>query len=449
MSRYLLGQRRFLPLFLTQFLGAFNDNVFKNALVILITFQAAACGDSPMLVTVAAGLFILPFFLFSATAGQFADKLDKARMIRFTKLCEIAIMCLGALALFAGNVYALIGVLFLMGSQSALFGPLKYGILPQHLDADHLMGANALIQGSTFIAILAGTIIGGTLVIVPGAGVPATAALIVALALLGWLASRAIPLAPAADPVLRIDLNPVRQTWRVARLAAHDRNLLVAIVGISWFWFVGATFLQLFPGYTCDVLRGGPGVVTLLLCAFTIGIAAGSWLSTKLTGGHVSLAIAPLGAAGMALFALGPVLLAPDVPAEAGLSVAQVAADASNWPVLASFLGLSLFGGLYVVPLFAYVQANSPPEARARIIAATNVLNALFMVLSAVLTIALLAAGISISGVFAAVGVATLCIGAGLLAASPAMRIAFGAFVQRRAPPLPTQRDDAPSTPEA
>lgn len=435
MSRYLLGQRRFLPLFLTQFLGAFNDNVFKNALVILITYQAAACADSPLLVTVAAGLFILPFFLFSASAGQFADKLDKARMIRFTKLCEIAIMTLGAIALFAGSVYALIGVLFLMGSQSALFGPLKYGILPQHLDADHLMGANALIQGSTFVAILAGTIVGGTLVIVPAAGVPATAALILALAVLGWLASRAIPAAPAADPDLRIDLNPARQTWRVARMAAQDRDLLVAIIGISWFWFVGATFLQLFPGYTCDVLGGGPGVVTLLLCAFTVGIAAGSWTSTKLTGGRVSLALAPLGALGMALFALGPVLWPPALPAGAELSVAQVAGTSANWPALISFLGLSLFGGIYVVPLFAYVQANSPPEARARIIAATNVLNALFMVLSAVLTIALVAVGFDVSGVFAAVGVLTALMGIVLLAASPAMRNAFSDFLHRRKAP--------------
>lgn len=436
MSRYLLGERRFLPLFLTQFLGAFNDNVFKNALVILITFQAAACGDSPLLVTVAAGLFILPFFLFSASAGQFADKLDKDRVIRFTKLCEITIMALGALALFAGSLYALIGVLFLMGSQSALFGPLKYGILPQHLHADELMGANALIQGSTFVAILAGTIVGGTLVIAPGVGVPATAALIIAIALLGWLASRAIPRAPAADPGLRIDLNPARQTWRVACMAAQDRDLLVAIIGISWFWFVGATFLQLFPGYTCDVLGGGPAVVTLLLCAFTIGIAAGSWLSTKLTGGRVSLALAPLGALGMALFALIPVLLPPAASTGADLGVMQVAGEPGNWPALGAFVGLSLFGGLYVVPLFAYVQANSPPQARARIIAATNVLNALFMVLSAVLTIVLIAAGFSVSGVFAVTGVLTLLMGGALLAASPAMRTACSAFLRRHTPPL-------------
>ena len=435
MSRALLTRRRFAPLFVTQFLGAFNDNVFKNALVILITFQVATCGESPFLVTVAAGLFIAPFFVFSATAGQLADKYDKARLIRYVKLAEIAIMGLGAAALLAGSVPALITVLALMGAQSALFGPLKYGILPQHLDEDDLMGANALIQGSTFVAILVGTIAGGSLVALPQGGAAAASSLVVLVALAGWLASRGIPDAPAADPRLVLDPNIFRQTWRVAKMAAEQRDVLVAVIGISWFWFVGATFLQLFPAFTCDALGGGPAVVTLLLSAFTVGIALGAWASTRLTGGHVSLALAPLGAAGVCGFALLPALFPPPLPAGAELTVAAVAANAGNWPALASLIGLAVFGGIFVVPMFAYVQAASPPECRARIIAAGNVLNGLFMVLSVVVTLLLLQAGVSVSGVFAFTGVVTLLVGAWMLAASPAMRAAVRARLAGAASP--------------
>ena len=425
MSEHLLTRRRFLPVFLTQFLGAFNDNVFKNALVILITYRAASCGESPFLVTVAAGVFILPFLVFSATAGQFADKMDKAWMIRMVKLAEIAIMVLGATAFLAGSVNGLIGVLFLMGAQSALFGPLKYGILPQHLGDEELMSANALIQGSTFVAILVGTVLGGLLAAMPEVGPAVTAGTIIALAIAGWLASRQIPDAPAADPGLRLDPNIFRQTWRVARMAAEKRDVLVAIIGISWFWFVGATFLQLFPGFTCDVLGGGPTVVTLLLCSFTVGIALGAWASTRLTRGRISLALAPLGVMGMFVFALVPMLMSPPLPAAADLGIAEVAAVSGNWPAIVALLGVALFGGIFVVPLFAFVQSESPPEHRARIIAAANVLNALFMVASAVITLILLKLGVSVSGVFAITGVLTLVMGLWMLKASPAMGQAF------------------------
>jgi MFS family permease len=314
-----------------------------------------------------------------------------------------------------------------MGAQSALFGPLKYGILPQHLRREELMDANALIQGSTFVAILVGTIVGGTLVAVPGIGIPATGAAIVAIAGLGWLASRAIPPAPAAAPDLKLDPNPFRQTWRVAMMAAEQRDLMVAIIGISWFWYVGATFLQLFPGFTCDALGGGPAVVTLLLSAFTVGIAAGAWASARLSRGRITLGLAPIGAAGITVFALVPALLPPPIPVHSGLSVAQVAATAGNWPSLVSLLGLALFGGIYVVPLFAFVQANSPPQRRARVIAAANVLNALFMVVSALATILLLQLGIGVSGVFAVTGLCTLLVTAWMLHASPEMRAALRA----------------------
>ena len=420
-----LARRHFLPLFITQFLGAFNDNVFKNALVILITFQAASCGDSPILVTVAAGLFIVPFFLFSATAGQFADKIDKARMIRLIKLGEIVIMLVGALGFFLSSVELLMVVLFAMGAQSAFFGPVKYGILPQHLGEDALMGANALIQGSTFVAILVGTIAGGLLISIPDAGGSLTAACVILVAVAGWAISRAIPDAPAADPQLILDRNPFRQTWRVAVMAAENRDVMVAVIGISWFWFVGATFLQLFPGFTCDSLGGGPSVVLLLLCTFTIGVAGGSWISAQLSGGRVSLALAPLGAFGLFAFALVPVMFPPTAPDVSALNISQVLANVGNWPTLLALLGLAVSGGVFVVPMFAFVQRESPPERRARVIAAANVLNALFMVLSALMTIVLLKSGMKITGVFAVTGIGTLFVLIGMLAASTTMRDAF------------------------
>jgi hypothetical protein len=223
-----------------------------------------------------------------------------------------------------------------------------------------------------------------------------------------------------------LDRNPFRQTWRVAVIAAEQRDVMVAIIGISWFWFVGATFLQLFPGFTCDVLGGGPAVVVLLLCTFTVGVAAGSWISARLCGPHVSLALAPIGAGGLFAFALIPALLPPSLPHASALSVSQVLMESANWPSLLALLGLAMSGGVFVVPLFAFVQRQSPPERRARVIAAANVLNALFMVLSALITIVLLKSGVGISGIFAITGVGTLLVLAGMLIASSTMRRAFG-----------------------
>ena len=428
-SGALTRSRQFLPLFVTQFLGAFNDNVFKNALVILITFRAATCSESPVLVTIAAGLFILPFLLFSATAGQLADKFDKAWLIRKVKLAEIVIMALGSAAFVTGSVSALLAVLFLMGTQSTLFGPIKYSILPQHLANEQLMDANAMIQGSTFVAILLGTVLGGAMMALERGAVTATIVVILLLAVLGFLSSRSIPKAPPADPGLVIDWNPLRQTWQVAHMAAESRDVLVAIVGISWFWFVGAVFLQLLPGFTCDVLKGDAPVVTLLLSTFTVGIGLGAWASARITRGRIELGLAPLGALGMAVCALVPALLPAPVAGGDGLSIGAVLGEVANWPVLAAFFGLALFGGLYVVPQFAFVQAMCAPQRRARVIASANVLNALFMVLSALVTLALLALGLDLAGVFAAVGVLTALAGVALLVASPAMQAAFKRWI--------------------
>jgi MFS family permease len=408
----LLARRRFLPMFLTQLLGAFNDNVYKNALVILITFRAATADgrESAMLVTLSAGVFILPFFLFSGIAGQLADKHEKTRLIRAVKIAEVAIMALGALAFLAGSVSALMAILFLMGSQSALFGPLKYGILPQHLDERELTGGNGMFQMATYLAILVGTIAGGLLVSAEPHGPRLVAAAVVLLALLGYGTSLAIPVAPATDPGLALRFDLHAQTVGALAWAREDSTVFTAVVGISWFWFLGATYLQLLPTYARDALGGGPQVVTFLLAAFSVGIGIGSLLCERLSRGRIELALVPIGAAGLTLFSLGPLLLGTGGVPAGGLGAADFLSRSANLPVVASFLGIALSGGLYIVPLYALVQSRSAPARRARVIAANNILNALFMVASAILTLILLALGLGIPAIFAVVGVLNVAV---------------------------------------
>ncbi|PKO50694.1 MAG: glycerol acyltransferase, partial [Betaproteobacteria bacterium HGW-Betaproteobacteria-21] len=301
----LLRQRRFLPFFLTQFLGAFNDNLYKNALVVLLTFQAMRYTSlSPgILVNLCAGLFILPFFLFSATAGQIADKYEKSRLIRITKLLEIGVMLLASLAFVLDALSLMLVCLFLMGAQSALFGPVKYAILPQHLAADELIGGNALVESGTFVAILIGTLAGGVLISVAGGStwISATALL---LAILGYVSSRGIPVAPAASPALRINWNPITETWRGFQFTRRNRTVFLSILGVSWFWFYGALFLSQFPAYAKDMLGGDAHAVVLLLAVFSIGIGLGSLLCERLSGGRVELGLVPFGSVGLTVFAL-------------------------------------------------------------------------------------------------------------------------------------------------
>jgi MFS family permease len=408
---YLLGQRRFVSIFLTQFLGAFNDNLYKNALVIFITFEVASDpAGRALLVTASAGLFILPFFIFSAWAGQIADRLEKSRLIRGVKLAEIGIMLLGAAAFALRSVPMLIAVLFLMGSQSAFFGPLKYGILPQLLYKRELVAGNGLIQMATFVAILVGMIFGGTLVAARAGGELVVGLTVVAVALLGWLLSRKIPTVSAADPDLKIDRGPWRPMRQSIAYAREDRRVFLAILGVSWFWFVGATFLQLLPAYGRDTLHGDANVVILLLSCFTVGIGVGSVLCARLSGAELSLRLVPAGAVGLSIFAAVPLVFSPDVAVDAPTleGVSRILASSGNQAVVASFVGLAVSGGIFIVPLYTYVQAKSPLARRARVIAANNIFNALLMVVSAVLTMAALAAGMSIPVIFAVVAVLNL-----------------------------------------
>ena len=407
----LLGTRRFAPLFVTQFLGAMNDNLFKQALVVLIVFRLAQeIGiNGQILVTLAAGLFILPFFLFSATAGQLADKLDKARTIRWIKVCEIIIMSLATAGFFMGDAYYLLGILFLMGTQSAFFGPLKYGILPDHLAPGELIGGNGLIEGATFIAILVGTIAGG-LIILTAPGLELVSAGILTLALCGWLASLFIPTAPPSGAEIKINPNFLGEAWNILGFASRTRSVFLSILGISWFWLVGATFLTQFPAFTKDVLGGDASVVTLFMATFSVGIAIGSVLCNSLLKNEISAKYVPFGALGLSLFTLDLYLATRgQAAASAQLSDAGAfMAVAGNWRVLADLLAISICGGIYSVPLYAILQHDSEEGHKSRTIAANNIMNALFMVVGSLAAVALLSTQVSIPQLFGLVALVNL-----------------------------------------
>ncbi len=403
----LLRTRRFAPFFVTQFLGAFNDNLFKNALVVLLTFHAVSWTSlaPEVLTNLAAGIFIVPFFLFSATAGQLADKVDKAKLARLVKVLEMLIMGVAALGFFQHSLAILLCALFLLGLHSTLFGPVKYAILPQHLREDELVGGNALVEAGTFVAILVGTIGGGLLAGIGGhPSWVAFAGLMVALA--GFFASCGIPSAPAPAPDLAINLNPLTETWRNIGFARRNRGVFLAILGISWFWLYGALFLAQFPVYAKNVLGGDETAVTLLLATFTVGIGLGSMLCEKLSGKHVEIGLVPFGSMGLTLFGLDLAWASPaSLPGGAPLAIASLLAAHQTWRVLFDLFALGVFGGFFIVPLYVLIQLRSAVEHRARIIAANNILNALFMVVGALAAAGLLGEGLSITELF---GIAAL-----------------------------------------
>lgn len=404
----LLKKTRFAPLFITQFLGAFNDNLFKNALVVVLTFHTAQWSElsAGVLANLAAGIFILPFFLFSATAGQLADKYDKALLARFTKLLEVLIMLVALWGFIQHSLNILLGALFLLGLQSTLFGPIKYALLPQHLKQSELLGGNALIEAGTFISILLGTLTGGVLAgYLPDPAWIAGAGMLVAVA--GLLASLRIPPAPAPEPGLRLSYNLFAATLKTIGFARQERSVFLSILGISWFWLYGALFLAQLPAFTQQVLGGSESMVTLLLAVFTLGIGAGSLLCERLTSRQVEIGLVPLGSIGLTLFGLDLFFAAPTALAsDTAHSLWFLLSQWPVWRIMLDLLMLGLFGGFFIVPLYALVQFRSAEALRARIIAANNILNALFMVAGALLAIAGLSAGLSIPALFA---VAALC----------------------------------------
>ena len=393
----LLATRRFLPLFVTQFFGAFNDNVLKNALVVLITYRLAdAAGiDAAMLVNLAGGIFILPFFLFSATAGQLADRLEKSVIIRIVKTAEIGIVVLAVAGFVAESLGLLLVALFLMGTHSTFFGPIKYAILPDHLDRGALIGATGLIDAGTFLAILLGTVLGGVLILADG-GVIFTATAMIVVAGLGLAASLFIPKAGPAAPDLRIEPNIAAQTIRIVRDAAANVRLKRCILEISWFWTVGAVLLAQFPPLAKIVLGADETVVALFLTIFSVGVGFGSLAANRLLKGEITDRYGPIATLGMAVFALDLYFASAAAARPEGAALigyAEFASNAANWRVLIDMLGVSASGGFFAVPLYAVLQTAGAAGFRARAVAANNVANALAMVVSAVAIAAALGLG--------------------------------------------------------
>ncbi|MDX1404534.1 MAG: MFS transporter [Woeseiaceae bacterium] len=398
----LLGQRRFAPFFITQLLGAFNDNIFRNGLIILITFQGVQVlgMNASQIANVSGALFILPFFLFSAMAGQIADKYEKSRLIRIIKLAEIGLMLIAAFAFINQDYIALLIVLFLMGCQSTMFGPVKYAYLPQQLATSELVGGNALVEFGTYTAIILGLIVGGIAVSVDHGNQLLIAACLIGVALCGYLASRSIPITRAADPGISISWNVLRETWRIVGYAREKKSVFLSILGISWFWFYGSAVTLQIPAYTLDVLNGSEEITTALLAAFAVGVGIGSLMCERMSDRRVELGLVPFGSIGMSLFAVDLYFAQPTMHVVAVGSIAEFLARPGSWRILADMALLGAFAGFYSVPLFAMMQQRSEPRHLSRIIAANNIINSVFMVVAAMLSLVTLNAGLSIPQLF-------------------------------------------------
>jgi 1-acyl-sn-glycerol-3-phosphate acyltransferase len=430
----LLTQRRFGPFFWTQFLGAGNDNLFKYAFTVLVTYQLSISWLEPKVAGLIIGaVFILPFLLFSATSGQLADKYDKTRLIRFVKTLEILIMALAAWGFVAKNVPVLLACTLLMGLHSTLFGPVKYAYLPSHLNERELTGGNGMIEMGTFVAILLGTVCAGILVEIPKIGPEIVAGACFALAVLGRIAAQLVPPTPATDPGLKINWNPFSETWRNLKLAHENVVVFRSLLGISWMWAFGAMFLSQFPSFAKEVLGGSPNVATLLLVVFSVGIGVGSLLCETLSRRHVEIGLVPFGAIGMSVFAIDLYFASRALThGSEPLSIATFVAHSHNWRVMADLLLLSLFAGLYSVPMYALIQLRAQASHRARIIAANNILNALFMIASSLIAAALLAAGFTIQQLFLITGLANAVVALYIFLLVPEYLLRFVAWIASR-----------------
>ena len=381
----LLTARRFAPLFVTQFLGAFNDNLLKSAMGIVVTFRLAEQSgmDSASLVMLAGAVFIAPFFLFSGASGTLADRVDKSYIARIVKVAEIVIMTVGAVGLWLESVPLLFAALFFLGTHSTVFGPIKYALLPQHLHEDELVAGNALIEAGTFLAILFGTILGGSVVLL-AQGALVVGGCGVVCALLGWLAARQIPPAPssAADaPRPRL----LRDTIAVVGHVTSRPALLLPILAVSWFWLFGATVVSGLPAFAKDVLFANEQVVTMMLALFAVGVGVGSIVAERLLHGEVSARFVPIAAAAMAFFAWDLHAASAGRPSVAELAtVSAFLRSQGSWRILVDLVGVAMAGGLFTVPLYAILQHESEPAHRARVIAANNIINALAMAIAAV-----------------------------------------------------------------
>ncbi len=407
----LLTQRRFAPFFWTQFLGAFNDNLFKTALIVVLTFDAASWTSmSPSLVTnLVPGLFILPYVLFSATAGQIAEKFEKAGLVRFIKWLEIGIMGVAALGWMTQTLWLLILAVFAMGTHSTLFGPVKYAYLPQQLRPEELTGGNGVVEMGTFVGILLGQVFGDVIVMHKGLGIAFVAAGTVGFAVLGLVASYRIPVTPAPAPDLVVNWNPFTETVRNLKHSAGNRSVFLSMLGNSWFWFYGAMILAQFPVYAMTYLHGDHSVFVLLLTVFSLGIGVGSLLCERLSGHKVEIGLVPFGSIGLSLFGIDLYFASLGYGGAAGVAATVDAfgmlAQPGSWRIVFDVVMIGVFGGLFIVPLFALIQLRCDPRHLSRTIAGMNILNALFMVAAAGVAILLLGQGFTIPQLFLATAV--------------------------------------------
>lgn len=392
-KQYLLFSRRFLPMFLTQFFGALNDNVFKQSLLLVITYGLIQQNTNvSMLNNVAALLFILPYFIFSATAGQIADKYERAKLVQGIKLLEIIIMLIGSAGFLTGHISLLLFALFLMGVHSTFFGPIKYAILPEILEKNELMSGNALFQTGTSLAILIGMILGGTILSASNHDLTWICATILTIAALGFISSLYILKQRVNEPHLKIDWNVFRTSWQTIQYAKNIRIIFLILLGNSWYWFYGASYLTQIPELTHHYLHASENVVSLLLTIFSVGIGIGSMLCKKLSGTELNIKMVPIGAVGLTIFAFYLSAAMAYVPAHTDtLQLMQMFNHGTvYYHIMAAILLLGISGGFYIVPLYAFMQAYSPRSHRARVVAANNIFNALFMVASAVFSIVIL-----------------------------------------------------------
>ncbi len=429
----LLTQRRFAPFFWTQFFGAANDNLFKFAFTVLVTYQLSVSWLPPAQAGLAIGaLFVLPYLLFSATSGQLADKFEKTTLIRFVKNLEIGIMLLAAWGFTTKNVAVLLSCIFLLGLHSTLFGPVKFAYLPQHLSERELTGGNGMVEMGTFVAILLGNVVGGLLIATPRVGALHVALACFALAIIGRATAQLVPHSPATDPNLVINWNPVSETWRNLKLAHGNIVVFRTLLGISWLWFFGSVFLANFPAFAKDVLHGDEQVASLLLVVFSVGIGTGSLLCETLSRRHVEIGLVPLGAIGMTVFSIDLYFASRALPPVATQSLAQFVAVGAHWRVMVDLALMCLFAGLFSVPMYALMQLRTPATHRARIIAANNILNALFMIASALIAGALLNAGFTVPQLFLAVGIANAVVAAYIFLLVPEYLLRFFAWIASR-----------------
>jgi len=427
----LLGQRRFAPFFVTQFLGALNDNVFRNGLVILITFQGVLVlgMNHSQLANVASLLFILPFFLFSATAGQVADKYEKSMLMRRIKLLEIVLMTIAAAALLNKSYPLLLLVLFLMGCQSTLFGPVKYAYLPQQLATAELIGGNALVEAGTNVAIILGLIIGGLMIAIFPQDQTMLGACLIGFAVFGYLASRQIPTTRAVDPELKISWNAWRETWRIIGFAREDRTVFLSILGISWFWFFGTLMTVQMPAYTLDVLNGNEAITTALLTAFIVGVGIGSLLCERMSGHRIELGLVPFGSIGLSLFAID-LYFSQTTPSVAAVSsVGDFLGRPGSLRVLVDLTMLGAFAGFYSVPLYALIQKRAKRQHLSRIIAANNIINTVFMVVASLMAILVLNLGFSIPELFLLLAILNVVVAIYIYSLLPEFMMRFLAWI--------------------